>query len=127
MARPRLPTEVQELKGAFRKDPQRKRPVGAKSTAPLGAPPVHLKPDERECWLEAVHAAPGGVLTAADRWVLEVAARLMAKFRADWLTGAEFGVLSQALGKLGWTPSDRSKVQAPDAEAPPNEFAEFMQ
>jgi hypothetical protein len=33
--------------------------------------------------------APVGILTSADRLLLEVAARLLAKFRAGWMTVAE--------------------------------------
>jgi hypothetical protein len=42
MPRPRKPTEVLELTGAFRKDPQRRRPVGAKSERGLRESPQSI-------------------------------------------------------------------------------------
>jgi hypothetical protein len=126
LARPRTPTEVLDLRGAFKINPQRKREVGPKALAGLGAPPAHLNDAARACWVEAVGNAPAGVLTAGDRILVEIVARLLAKFREDWLTGAEFGQLGQALGKLGWTPADRSRVSAVKEEPKADPFAEFL-
>ena len=121
MPRPRLPTELLELRGAFRKDPQRRRAVGPKSPIGIGEPPEHLSEGEKAVWRELVANAPAGVLTGADRAVMELLVRLMARFRADWLTGAEFGILKGCLTELGWTPAARSKVIAgatPEAPGP---------
>lgn len=126
MARPRQPTEVLKLRGAFAKNPQRKRPPEAKA-GPLVGVPAYLEPDEAAIWHELVSNAPQGVLTSADGPTLEMVSRLMAKFRRDWLTGAEFAILKGCLTELGWTPASRSKVIAPDAgEKPPGEFDEFV-
>ena len=127
MARPRTPTEVLELTGAFRRNPNRKREVGPKSTMGVGQAPEHLSELERSCWDEAIANAPAGVLTSGDRWLVEVASRLMAKFRSDWLSGAEMAQLTQALGKMGWTPADRSRVSAAEKEPETDEMSEFMQ
>jgi hypothetical protein len=127
MARPRQPTEVLALRGAFIKDPQRKRPPEAKA-APLAGAPAYLATDEASLWHELVSNAPRGVLTTADGPTLEMVARLMAKFRKDWLTGAEFAILKGCLTELGWTPASRSKVLAPEsADKPEGEFSEFVQ
>jgi hypothetical protein len=74
---------------------------------------------ELATWREFVSTAPANVLTAFDAYNVELVARLMAKFRADWLTGAEFGVLKSALTELGATPASRSKITAvvPESEA----------
>lgn len=127
MPRPRKPTEVLELTGAFRRNPQRKREVGAKSEKGLGTPPAHLSAAETACWREVVGNAPAGVLTSADRPLVEIVARLMARFREDWLKGSEFAILLQCLVRLGWTPSDRSKVAAPADDKPEGEFSDFLQ
>lgn len=125
MARPRVATELLELRGTFDKNPSRRRPIGPKSERALGKPPASLTAAEAACWREAVRNAPGGVLTAADRWLVEIAARLMARLRAEGvggLRGAELSQLTTALGKLGWTPADRSRVSGaatpPDVENP---------
>lgn len=112
MARPRKPTELLHLSGAFDKNPQRRRPIGPKSQEMLGEPPASLTEAELATWREFTATAPANVLTAFDAYNVEIVARLMAKFRADWLTGAEFGILKNALTELGATPASRSKITA---------------
>ena len=112
MGRPRLPTEVQEIKGAFKHDPKRRRAVGPKSTRGIGDPPGYFEPDEQLMWLEIVDDAPANVLTSADRTVIELLTRLRARFRRQWLTGAEMASMTWCLSHLGFTPSDRSRVEA---------------
>jgi len=125
VARPRTPTEILEVRGAFRKDPQRKREVGPKAQLGLGEPPGGLTEAEAATWREVVGNAPAGVLTSAERILVEIVARLLARMRADWLTGAELAQLTQSLARLGWTPADRSRVQAAKADEPEDPFAEF--
>jgi phage terminase small subunit len=126
MARPRKPTELLELAGAFRKDPQRARPVGPKSQRPLGAPPKYFSDGETECWSEIIESAAAGVLTSADRFTVELLARLLARFRADWLTGAEMSQMTWCCSHLGMTPADRSKVMGTEAEKEESPFDEFL-
>lgn len=127
MPQPRKPTEVLQLRGTFKHNPKRTRDVGPKSAKDVGQPPPYLTEDERACWFEGIENAPAGVLTSGDRWHLEMVSRLMAKFRRDWLTGAEMSQLGQALSKLGWTPADRSRVTATQKEEKEDPFAEFLQ
>lgn len=126
MARPRTPTAVLELTGAFEKNPQRKRDAGPTSTSPLGEPPTYFNTGEAVCWYELAQDTPPGVLTGSDRWTVEAACRLMAKFRADWLTGAEFGQLNGLLSKMGKTPSDRSKIHGVKEDETASPFDEFL-
>ena len=123
MPRPRLPTELLQLHGAFEKNPSRRRPIGPKSELPIGEPPDYFADDERQCWAEVEAIAAAGVLTAADRFVVELLARLVAKLRRSWLSGAEMSALTWCCSRLGMTPSDRSRVTGgpppvPDRESP---------
>ncbi|WP_425963893.1 hypothetical protein [Rhizobium nepotum] len=126
MARPRKPTAALELKGAFKKDPKRKTeragepvPDGA-----IGEAPEHLVEDEAALWGEL--AGYGFWLTNADRLMLEIAVKLMVLFRAGGLDGGGISKLIAALAKLGFSPSDRSKVQAPGAKEPETDpFSDF--
>ncbi len=121
MPRPRKPTEALILTGAFQKNPSRRRAIGPKSDAGLGEPPRHLTQAEADCWREAAANAPPGVLTSGDRWIVEVASRLMAKLRGagvGGMRGAELSQLTGSLAKLGWTPSDRSRVALAADPAP---------
>jgi len=125
LPRPRKPTELLELTGAFAKNPSRTRPVGAKSEHGLGEPPAHLLAEEAACWHEVVGNSAANVLTSADRVLVEMVARLLARSRVEWLKGAEWALMLQCLVRLGWTPADRSKVAAIGQDDAPDEFAEF--
>ena len=119
MARPCKPTEVLELTGAFLDNPARRRLPGPKSELPIGEPPGYLAPDEAAAWREFVGNAPAGVLTGGDRWILEVAARLMARSRWQGLTTAETGHLRACLSELRASPASRGWAQPTGSAAAP--------
>lgn len=127
MARPRKPTAELELKGAFKKDPQRRR-VDPKTSGPVGAPPPSLNLELHATWHELADQAPIDVLRSADRALLETATRLLFNFRRlpfDVLPEpALIGQLLKCLSAMGMTPVDRSKVHAPK-EKVDNPFAKY--
>lgn len=49
-------------------------------------------------------------LTTADRFLVEIAATLMARYRADTLKSGDVSLLVGALGKIGFSPGERSKL-----------------
>jgi hypothetical protein len=113
--RPRYPTNVLNLRGAFKKHPERKAerenepdPIGE-----IGNPPDHCPAEVAACWREIVGIAHKGTLCAGDRLVLEHGARILAHLRRNaWDVNPAILVRWECfLGKLGMTPSDRSKVQ----------------
>ncbi|RRV59813.1 terminase [Stutzerimonas stutzeri] len=127
MARPRTPTNVLDARGSFRKHPERKR-VDPDTSGPLSAAPDHLSAQALECWNDIAASAPTGVLTDSDRIALELAANLLAQFRADPLEFKAMRLvrLEVLLGKFGMTPSDRSKVSIATGPKPSaNPFAEL--
>jgi phage terminase small subunit len=114
------------LNGSAAKHPERmrQRENEPKDDRALGPPPDWLSPEQDAAWAELAHAAPWA--TFADRIALEMAAVLLAAFRA---AGASFAPplltrLETLLGRLGLTPSDRSRVsQSPPTET--NPFSAF--
>lgn len=139
MARPRKPTKVLELTGALRKNPQRRRERAQEPTveAPLGPPPERLGQRTHrlvedpalfgalcvEAWHELQSHAPW--LTAADRVLLETLAVWVAE---DWLGLLPTQLVPsklRALGMLGLTPADRSKVKAPPEAPKRNPFMDL--
>lgn len=127
MARPRTPTKVLELRGAFKVHPGRRRPDEPRPTGELGDPPVHLSEAALTAWNEIVAMAPPGVLTNSDRMAVEIAACLMAQFRAGDLLPAGVGHLRGILGRMGLTPADRAGLSIPQPEPNGgNRWAQFM-
>lgn len=124
MAR-KLPASVLEAKGAFEKDPQRKR-VDPVATGDLGTAPAYFNEVQSGVWEELKAQLPVGLAKSADRCIFEIAVRLMDRFRREGLKSTELAQLINALGRLGMSPSDRSKCAVPptpDKEG--NEFAAF--
>jgi hypothetical protein len=118
MGRPRTPTSTLELKGAFKKDPARgearqNEPVPA---GPLGDPPEALTEAQKNCWREIAANAHKGVLAQADRFLVEISAVLLEKWRRGASNLGELIELGKCLGRMGLTPSDRSKVAATPTE-----------
>ena len=132
--RPRTATNVLELKGAFRKNPDRGR-ARAHEPKPIGgigpAPKLEVLTFE-QAWDLIVATAPPGVLTSRDRLYVRVAAELLALLSESGAAGvdsAKLNRLEMMLGKLGLNPADASRVKAwsnapagGSAEAPENPF-----
>lgn len=130
MGRPKLPTNVLDARGAFKKNPQRrpKDEPSAAAAGPLGDPPDHFTPKQIDCWNYIVSKCHEGVLTDADSIALEMAAVLLDQFRTYPLDvpAARIIRLDSLLSRFGMTPADRSKVKVPqggDGGKPGNPFA----
>lgn len=112
MARPRTPSNVLELRGAYRHEPGRRRSEPPSNGA-LGSPPERLSELEGLAWAELAAQAIPGVLARSDRLCVEMASRLLAEL---WDLGREFPVarlrqLHVLLGLFGMSPADRSKIR----------------
>ncbi|GAB4533082.1 MAG: hypothetical protein Kow00133_21150 [Amphiplicatus sp.] len=126
MPKPRTPTKILELKGAFRKDPQRRR-VDPKVEPGLGPPPDYFEAHEREIWREIEASAPEGVLARSDRLCVEMLVGLVAKLRArEPMKAAERAFMLSTLTRLGCTPADRSRVAEPKREEETGDLFDFL-
>lgn len=114
MSRPRKPTKVLELNGAFERNPQRKkdREHEPPPAGPLGDPPKHLDEALAARWREIQGWAPW--LMETDQPLVESTCRLWMTIRNGVAKTADYTSLLGYLSKLGMTPVDRSKVQMPD-------------
>lgn len=126
MARHKQPAELAKLKGAVKKNPQRYRKEAPTTGKGLGKPPAHLPDEVVAVWKELDKCSLPGVLTSADRFVMEVAASLLAEFRtnrADF-KAAKYSHLIGCLARLGLTPADRQKLgtEKPQEGNPFDEF-----
>ncbi|WP_062116685.1 hypothetical protein [Collimonas pratensis] len=129
MARPRTPSNVLQMRGAFDKNPKRgrEREGEPEPNGEIGEPPESLSEDAKKCWFEITGLLAPGVLCRSDRLALEMAASLLAQIRGtQWLVPAAVLTRYETLiGKFGMTPSDRSKVSVPKTAAA-NPFAKLI-
>lgn len=135
MARHPNPTAVQEASGAFDHDPQRREARAHEPipSGPLGEPHESLDLFERGIWHELQSQAPPGVLTNADRIMLEMVCRLLARERdprgakrsgedigvpRSPLKAAERNQIISCLARLGMSPADRTKISVDNPRGP---------
>ena len=85
---------------------------------PIGKPPRHLPAVERTIWAELTKSAPAGLLQRSDRIALEIACKLVARMRTVDAKTSELNGLMATLGKLGFSPLDRLRL---NLEPPPPE------
>lgn len=125
MPKPRKPTAVLQFQGAYRKDPQR---AAARLNEPtpsgdIGTAPTHFTPEQAETWDRIVSLSLPGVLSNADRVIVEeLSCAIHARRQSSAAThGLGYDVklgafIKSGLEQLGMTPSARSKVQARENE-----------
>jgi phage terminase small subunit len=128
MARPRKPTKLLAITGGYDKNPGRLSATRGDEPfeqRALGEPPPHLDAKQRVTWAEIERIAPEGVLTHADRLIVEIAAVLLARFRrcGELMPIVEVTRLQSILGELGLTPAARSKVVPVGGRNNRNRFA----
>ncbi len=92
-----------------------KKRIDAQSTPnkPIGKAPVHLTPQERGIWAELIKSAPSGLLQKSDRLAVEVVVKLVGRMRGPDAKTSDFAALSNLLGRLGLSPTDRLKMDIP--------------
>ena len=114
------------MRGAFDKNPARARARADEPIpeGPLGDPPKEWVDgatqnqrmrDQLRAWQEIVDQAAFGVLTSADRDIVELASLLKVKIRRaaagyGKATSGDYAQLNRILGQLGLIPSERSRV-----------------
>ncbi len=131
MARNRTPSNILELRGAFEKNPQRRREE-PNVDRELGAAPGHFDDSRCAAWAEIVELAPEGVLTKADRIAIEMLADLLVRYRAsmtpggDKFTSADRRDLMAILARFGMTAADRSRVAAPKYKEDTGDLFDFL-
>lgn len=106
--RPRTPAKILELRGAFRRNPQRRR-TDADGAGPFCTdPPAHMPQAVVPAWRFLVARLPKVALSSSDELAVEIAATLTAQAWAG--NHAVIPELRQWLAKLGMTPTDRGKL-----------------
>ena len=123
----RKPTAILEAKGAYVKDPQRRRKSEPKPLRGIGEARPSRSCDYIKVWDELVNDIPPGVLFCSDRVWLEIAVTLLCEFRelGSEFSGAKLNQLQKALSHLGMSPVDRTRIVAEQEENSSKEDAYF--
>ncbi|WP_072817785.1 hypothetical protein [Bradyrhizobium erythrophlei] len=102
-----------ELLGAFKRNPNRKRERQNEPivTTPLPDPPRRVPKPVKETWQEMRER--GWWLTSADRFLVEIAATLMARYRLEEIKSGDVSNLIGVLSKLGFSPRERGALNLP--------------
>jgi hypothetical protein len=113
MAKPRMPTALLELRGGFKNRPSRLRARQYEPivTTALPEPPPNLPKPVKSAWLEMRER--GFWLTSADRFLVEIAASLLARCRSDEIKLGDVSLLIGLLGKIGFSPKERGSMNLP--------------
>lgn len=102
------------LAGTFRKD-RHHEPLKVEPIDPT--PPPHLEGERLKAWTELVHAGER-YLAQSDRFVVELAAGLLARVRAGEAKAADYAQLQTLLTKMGLNPTGRRGLEPvrPDSD-----------
>jgi hypothetical protein len=113
MPRPRKPTAMLELSGAFKRNPKRKKERQHEPlvTTPLPSPPNYLTSTTAATWREMKRY--GYWLTSPDRFLVEIASTFVARYRVEELKSGDVSLLIGLLGKLGFSPRERGALNLP--------------
>jgi hypothetical protein len=124
MARPRTPSNVLELRGSFKKNPQRRR-EDAPGAGPVDLkPPAHLPTDVAPAWRWICERLPKIVLTASDEVAIEAAARLLAEVWSQRRPEPRlYAELRAWLRELGMTVQARTKLPIGTPSTPKSDGA----
>ena len=127
----RKPTNLLLINGSINHDKKRyaNRTTEPKPKGKIGAPAKKLSSELKDAWKELVKLVPPGVLTSADRIILELTATLTVKMRSGLMSTGETTQLISCLARLGLTPADRSRVNVDPSQGgalvPESKFAKF--
>jgi len=125
MGRPRKPTIIHEIKGSYKKDPQRRRDSEPKPSGSIGAFVENRSKDKEAVWNELTEACVDGVLTDMDAVWLEVTVDLLILHRSGEITTGDRAQLLKLLSGIGFNPVDRSRIGIKEKEKV-NRFKEVM-
>ena len=121
----RLPASTAQLalNGGLKHDPKRyaSRTMEPIPSGPIGNPPSHFTPLLKSIWKELKSQSPPGVLTNAERLILEVLCRLTLKLREGTISTGETSQLINCISRLGMSPTDRVRIQLVPTVAKPTE------
>ena len=79
----------------------------------LGPPPEGLNDAARQAWADIAEHCPPGVLEMADRFLIELAAYMLAGVRAGKVEADKLAALHGLLDECFYTPEGKAKLGLP--------------
>ena len=127
--RPRKASNVLELTGRFKTNPDRRTARENEPTPSIAindTPPNWMTKAQRACYRELVRGCHADVLSSADGTWVEITACLLSEYREDprSIKPQKLSRLMTCLGQLGMSPADRSRASKIKRENK-NRFAKF--
>jgi hypothetical protein len=107
------PTAKLALSGSLKHNPKQyaNRTLEPQPKLGLGEPPAEFDAVHRRMWREFSRTMPEGVFGISDKYMAELACRLIVRMRNDTITMQQMAQLTTVLSKLGMSPTDRTRVQ----------------
>jgi hypothetical protein len=108
-----MPTALLELRGGFINRPSRRRARQCEPivTTALPDPSPNLPKPVKAAWLEM--QSRGFWLRSADKYLVEIAATLMTRYRFEEIKPGDVSQLIGLLGKIGFSPKERGSMDLP--------------
>jgi hypothetical protein len=121
----RKPAQILELRGAFKANPERRRPPEVAGNGDLGDPPKRFNALERRIWRDLKAQLPPGIATGSDRVAFECLCILVRQVREGGnVKMGTYSLLRLYFKDFGLTPTGR--LALPIAKKPGcNRFSEF--
>jgi len=125
MPTPKKPSVVHELKGSYKKNPQRKNNAEPSPEGELGLFVENPSIIRSEVWEEIAGVSVPGLLTNMDTIWIELVVDLLIQHRTGEITSSDRGQLLKLLGGIGFNPVDRSRIGIQE-KPKVNRFKEVM-
>lgn len=126
MARHRTPSNILELKGAYKRNPERRNHDEPEATPFVDKPPAYFDAQHIRAWNDVIDRVPAGVLKNADYYLVVLAAAIVVEIeeKSGHISNERMGRFVSISACLAITPSSRSSFVVPKAKK--NKFSELV-
>ena len=115
MARHKTPSNVLDLKGSYKKHPERRNNEEPEGLPLDSKPPKYFDKEHVKHWNDLISRIPDGVVTNSDYYLLVIGAAILAEIEETQghLPNERIAKFVTISAKLGLTPSDRVGLKVP--------------
>ena len=110
MSRPRKTTAELEASGAWKHDPNRRRPDDIPPVLGKFKKPISMNPFDEMVWDELLPMLPPGIENGSDSILFEALVTLVRKMRTMHAAAGDLKLMRELLGKFGMTPEGRAQL-----------------